>query len=166
MNDKQLRSKLIRLAHANLKLRGDILPLLTKTKQASQGKVAVSRTEEILVNRYGKGISVAYTATLAPQNPDMHYTHLDAIVGFMQAQESKVHKMAKDLMALGATGSADNQVEPSVSYRPKDNEAKAKLLAVFSPADVKWGGYSDEQRLLGDLLPLLKRVSPNVKVNL
>jgi len=38
MNDKQLRSKLIRLAHANPKLRADLLPLLTK--QAAVAKKA------------------------------------------------------------------------------------------------------------------------------
>ena len=49
MNDKQLRSKLIRLAHANPNLRADILPLLMPTKSASADKVAVSEETEDFV---------------------------------------------------------------------------------------------------------------------
>lgn len=49
MNDQNLRSKLIRLAHANPSLRADILPLLMSNKSASADKVAVSEETEDFV---------------------------------------------------------------------------------------------------------------------
>lgn len=59
MSDKQLRSKLIRLAHANPSLRGDLLPLLAQTKLAAADHNSYSELLQEAADTFHKAVVAA-----------------------------------------------------------------------------------------------------------
>jgi len=110
MNDKHLRSKLIRLAHQNPKMRADILPLLVKTKQAA---AAVNPAKD--ENKFVK------TLMALEQMPDLIAWPANPLLGDLVEEISFS-------IATAVSGSSSGEVEP-MAQTLDDVETCAKFFA-------------------------------------
>ena len=86
-----LRSHLIKLAHAHPELRGDLLPLLTSTKQASTD--TLNRRLEMVRKEYLRDVCVEAAAILTSEGGYVAITGDDLIYGILNNQKVEVSWM-------------------------------------------------------------------------
>ena len=157
MNDKALRSKLIRLAHANPELRAEILPLLASRKQAGCEKLPeggmrdnceAKKEEGAKGDKEEKKASQSKWAhgAVALRDPDVMLYVIDQAANSSKFYEMKIVKVGMGFMLQkrwgrltdsGATGRVDSKDESFPDLR------SAQAAMITHKMDKTRKGYKD-----------------------